>query len=218
MVDSYDDIKIKQQLGTPTGTGFFIVQKSDTLLMESGPAVVQKVVLNNHFTLDHPTNGVLDSATLQLDTGLGTQTSHWSVGNPNNIFRWKFRHPQGSTASTWTGQLDKIGFTSTSTATEDTTTNYRVDFTAGQVWNSQSIYKDPASTQKVSQVLVNLTKSGTFTIQASSNGGSNWTTVTENTLTDIPASQQGYDLKLKITEAATASGWISEIQCEYTLV
>lgn len=216
MADLYTNNVTAQQLGSPSGVGLYFVQRSDTLLVEDDPIVIQGVVLNLHFTLDHATNGILDSATLQLDTGLGTQTSHYSVGNPDNIWRWHFRHTQGS-VNTF-GQLATIGFTDTSTATEDVTTNYRVDFTAGQVWNSKPIYKDPQSSQKVSQVLVNLTKSGTFTIQASSNGGSNWTTVPENTLTDITASQQGYDLRLKITEAATASGWVSDILTEYTLV
>ena len=34
---------------------------------------VYKQNLGNHFTLDHPVNGVLNSSTLQLDTGLGSR-------------------------------------------------------------------------------------------------------------------------------------------------
>jgi len=107
----YDDIRVKDQLGKPDDMGFFVFDKDDDIVFENQPLVIQKITIGNHFTLDHPVNCELDSDTLELDTGLGSQDSHYAVDNPNNTFRWRFRFTQGTTTTFTDGQLDTIGFT-----------------------------------------------------------------------------------------------------------
>lgn len=213
----FDNIKVKDQLGNPDQIGIFgPFRKEETLIIEEGPTVIQHIDPNNHFTLDHSVRCDLDSATYELDTGLGTQTPYYEVTNPNNVFYWNFRYALGTLQSD--GQYDTLGFieTGSTTATVDTTTNYRVDFTSGQILQSTSVFKDASSAQVVVAATLQATVgAGSFTYELSADGGSNWETVTlgtEHTFTNT-----GSDLRIKITENAASTGNISKLICSYTV-
>lgn len=208
MVDRFDPIRVKDQLGKPDNQGLFVNAKPDTLETVSGPTFI----IENQ-------NG--NSALWRVSTW---RNANWRnidptssggikyVVSPNNQFYWDFTIASGTEYPLFFQNL-QIGITdlTNSTATEDTTTNYRVDFTGTQVWRSISIAK--RDTPVFTTATLNLTKSGTFTYEMSANGGSNWETGTLNEQHTF--SNTGTDLRLRITESASGTGWIKDIRVNY---
>jgi len=157
----------RENLNPPDDTQNLILKRDKTNInLEEYPRVNDEQLIGNHFTLDHPTNGDIDSAVYELDTGLGAFTSRYQVFNVNNSFKWDFRHAE---------------FTDTgnSTATEDVSTNYRINFTTGQVWQSHEIYKNDASSgvTVLSATLVGLDMTGLLNISLSADDGTTWVSV-----------------------------------------
>lgn len=54
-------------------TGAIVLGIVHSISLASSAFVYQQNI-GNHFTLDHPVNGELDSSILELDTGLGART------------------------------------------------------------------------------------------------------------------------------------------------
>lgn len=184
-------------------------QHPETIGIRDGPTVIQTLDIGTHFVLDHPVNCDLDSVVYELDTGLGTHTVYSLVSNPSNEFFWNFRHSTGTKSTK--GTYDSVDFLSASaTATEDTSTNFRADFTSGQVWLTEPICK---GSQTITHATITYDSSGTFTTELSANGGSNWESATPGS--EHIFTNTGTDLRIRITENAATTGWITNVCVKY---
>jgi len=187
--------KLSRAVVTKTQVFNYIGLSSAELLSEALTEIWETQDLGNHFTLDHPVNGVLDSATLELDTGLGDLITSRLL-NVNNTFKEKFRD---------TELIDTV----TSTNTVNTSTSFNATFTIGEIMQSKVIAKDNTSFIKATLIVDDDTN---LTLQLSADGGSNWETVTNNT-EHIFTNNSVAGVKYKLT--ATGNATITSIKIKY---
>lgn len=248
MAERFAFTQVQSQLGVPDSSSFFPIRKSETLVIENQPLVIQKVNFYASFALDVYPNSLMDDGRFVIDP-IPTSSSTWDlakwdvnrwdetvpqelddhyiVSNENDLFQWRFRFGQGSVGIN--RALDTTGFTDSdnSVGTEDTTTNY--NFT-GSTWQSLSIFRDPLGEEKISQV--NLTTvEGTLSnvsYAASNDGGVTWSTITIGTPTAFSSLNSDLRLKINVLEGGWPTAWdswgftgtmiIERIICEYTRV
>jgi len=199
----YDlNVKDSQQVQdniNPTSDVVPILKRgSDTIVLEEGPTIVKTQDIGNSFIIGHSTNGVLGDTTggggeqIILGDDSGVEVFK-SVSSPNNTFREHFR---------FTDFEDSSG-----TATWDTTTNFRINFTSGQVGLFKSVYLDSNDT-------------GTITGEVSLDGGGEWHTVTNGTLVIAESGvtiAPGNNAIIKFTESVGSTGTVSEVKFNYTI-
>lgn len=96
---------------------------------------------------------------------------------------------------------DLINGTNTDASYSQNDTRY--DFTAGEVIESDDLYDSDAGLSEITEclVLAIYTDSGTPTIEATADGGTNWETVTLNTVHTF--TDTGTDLRLRFTAGGT---------------
>jgi hypothetical protein len=231
----FDAIKVKDQLGKPDNIGIFgPFKKTETLVGEEHPTVVLTQSVVDMAIWDNP-NTTWDGTDEddKWDTYSQAGQEIESVTNYDDEFVWRFTH--GDTFNADDGYVT-IGFTDTdnTTATEDTD-EQEVTFTAGQVWQSKSMFKDSTESQVVSSCLFDVRGEGVFIIKVSADGGESWSDPLEtNEYTfsnNDPSSEglilglaipplefnakRGSDLRMKIQEADGSTGKINLICMRY---
>lgn len=122
------------------------------------------------------------------------------VVNKNNLFVENF---------------DYEAFNISGTATWDTT-NQQLTFTSGQNQVIGPAFKDSSNTQTVVAATLNVTiSSGSFDLEMSADGGSNWESVTNGSSHTF--TNTGSDLRIRITENNSSTGTITLVRCSYTI-
>jgi hypothetical protein len=214
----FDAIKVKDQLGKPDNIGIFgPFKKTETLIAEEQPTVVVHYDLSSNFARwDDPetTWDGTDDNDKWVDYGNPDIESIVRINNFNDEFIWRFTHSDLRDAD---NQLQGLSFTDSdvTTATEDID-NQEVTFTAGQVWQSKSAFKDSSESQVVSSATLSVTStSGVFLYELSANGGTNWETVSNN----VPHifTHSGSDLRIRVTEDDSSTGTITVVRCAYNI-
>lgn len=203
--NEFDNIKVKDQLGRPDETGIDVIRKSDTFLIEEEPLVVIKYDTSNAAVYDTAVYGT----DIYFDyDGAGVRDID-SVSSKNDTFLWRFRYGvELSTDNVVVGW----GFTDedNSTATEDVTTNFRVDFTSGQVWTSLELFK--SSESNIVSAILETNETGTLSWEMTADG-TNWESVTlgvEHNFTNV-----GNDLRARATETGATTATITFIKVAY---
>lgn len=195
MVD-FDNIKIKDQLGRPEDMGLLVKRKEETIIIEEGPIKISTSTIGHSFILGHSTNGKLGSPYLGVDGQqivlgeAGRVTIVGFIGNPGQVFKDYFYNTY---------------FEDTSVTTADWGDTYgELDMTVGEIAQSLSISKNELYiTKAILNATFSVGDSSDVTIQMTSNGGSNWETVTIGT--EYSFTNVGLDLKFKITASDTCT-------------
>lgn len=141
------------------------------------------------FLLSNPTHGILGTSELG-DAGAGPQNNH-AVMQYQNIYTENFTdndfEDTANSTATWSGGS--------------------LSFTSGQIGQSLSIdYNNGTITQARLTATIS---SGTFTLELSADGGSNWETVSNGLLHTF--TNTGTDLRWRITENAASTGTITQV-------
>lgn len=120
--------QLRDELGSDPDSFPIIKVKQETLKTRELATVISTSDINDSFYLNHATNGLLaDSGTLNELRDNSTSNGVYSVTNPNNTWFEPFRNTQF--------------FDSTnSTADWDATTDLRLEFDAGEVATTKSIF------------------------------------------------------------------------------
>lgn len=173
---------------------------NETLLLEESYSIKQSNNVSDMAIWDNP-NTTWDGVDTddEWDSYSDSGKINILISNPKNIF------------------IERFGFDllkgSLNTATWDTT-NKRVDFTSGQICHIESAYLDTIDNVVITGAKLTVTiDSGSFDLEVSADGGSNWETVTNGV--SFSFSNTGYNLQIKITENNTSTGRITKILCEY---
>jgi hypothetical protein len=212
----FDAIKVKDQLGKPDNIGIFgPFKKTETLVIEELPLVVLTQSTEDMAIWDNPsTTWDGEDEDDKWDTYTQENQEISDVENTNAEFIWRFSYEDSFNDD---GGYITFGFTDSdsTTATEDVD-NQEVTFTAGQVWQSKSVFKDSSESQIVSSATLSVTStSGVFAYEMSADGGDNWETVTlgeEHTFTN-----PGSDLRIRVTEDDSSTGTITVVRCQYNV-
>ena len=106
-------------------------------------------------------------------------------------------------------------FEASATTATWNTGNQRIDFTAGQIAQTEPIFYDAASTDTVSAATLTTTYTGTLTLEMSADGGSNWESVTSGVAHTF--NNTGSDLRVRITESGAAVAQLTALEVAYTL-
>lgn len=202
--------RLDHSLGTSTGSEPFPYFKplgTEKLPIKEGPTILKKRNIysggKDSFVLGHPTNGVLGTANGVGGNQivLGDQSDEWiteRVVNPNNTWREMLRTTTFKDTATTTGTWD--------------TSTYKLEFGDGDVIQTETIYTDDSTLASgrlnIAAANISLGSGATLTYYLSPDGGSNWETVTNETIHSFTNS--GSDLKLKIS----CSGGTAEIAIE----
>lgn len=185
------------------------------LFVKERPQVIQSLDITNMAVWDDPTTtwDGLD-ADDEWDSYDESSIGIIRVFNKNNLFRETFDYDFFKGPN--------------NTATWDTT-NREVTFTAGQVLEMVSAFKDSSNSQTVVGATLGVTiDSGSFDLEMSANGGTNWESVTNNSSHTF--TNTGSDLRIRATKSNDTSfptafgtwgeedtGTITKIVCVYTL-
>jgi hypothetical protein len=211
-----DAVRVRDQLGKPDNTAIFgPFRKQEILKARETPTIV--------ITYDTSVGARWDDAGTTWDgPDLNDKWLDYSdsnirtfsrIVNNDNEFYWNFN--QSEQLGDDNKQLTYGFIGSNNTCTIDTT-NLQATFTSGQILEIVSAFKDSSSSQVVTAATLNVTiDSGSFDLEMSANGGSNWETVTNNT-THI-FTNTGSDLRIRITENNTSTGTISLVRCSYVI-
>jgi hypothetical protein len=226
-----DSANTQNNLNPQQGVVPLLKRHTETLLTEEAYTVAKQNDVTDMAIWDNP-NSTWDGVGTddEWDSYSDSGNAIVQISNPNNIFIERFRFEtvkDTPTDATWS------------------TANGNVTFTTGQVlqlrcfldtsgtgwptafgtWGAGS-----GTTFNVTTVTPRITiDSGSFTIEASADGGSNWQTLTNNTLASV--TNTGDDLRLRITELSAGwptafgtwgtvsggTGTISLVKLEYTL-
>lgn len=155
------------------------------------------VDLNNSFILGHPTAGVLGTNPLGVTYDSQNVLQTLIQGNmtyEEYVYDTDF-HDSGNSTATFTTGTNTISFTS------------------GQVWRSEQI--DLGSTLSYIKVTLGTT-TGTLTIEISSDNGSTWQTVTDDTRTAVTTSD-GTGTLVRITESNSSTASITNTTDSYSI-
>jgi len=151
--------------------------------------------IQQSFILGHLGAGVLGTSKLGTSD---IEWIYWSVINPNNIFRERFRDNTFNDTDNTTADWD--------------TTNYQIDFTNGEIVLSNVIAKNNVSYSQAKMILQG-TDIDNLTLYLSANGGGNWEEVTNNVTHNFSNTNvQGMHFKM----VATGSATVTNIKIEYS--
>lgn len=234
-----DAVRVRDQLGDPDAKAIFgPFKKVENFVITDSPTMVIEYNTSAMAVWDDP-NSTWDGTDLDdkwLDYENENVKTISRIVNTNNIFQWDFQFED--TFGDDNKQITAGFLGSATTATVNTSTQ-TVNFDIGDVLEIQSAYLDESASTTVISATLNLTTaSGTFNLEMSSDGGSNYESVTDGVnkvFTDV-----GSDLRIKITYEAiqfvtsdsfdlltsdglnfiVASGYsdtINLIKCEYTI-
>lgn len=194
--------KTRDEIGQGSSTFPRIIRKDEEISIEEGPHIVETETIGHSWIVGSSTNGLVGTNTATQDGqqqvvgGAGRVNTTNSVTNINNKFieRFGFDYFEDSGTATWD------------------TTNQELAFTTGQIAQSLSCFKNSIN-------IINATFTCNFdtgdssdvTVQLSSDGGSNWETVTIGTKHNF--SDVGQDLRFKITASDTVK--ITWIKIQY---
>ena len=199
-VNNVKDTAQTQENLNPQNSVFpILVRTNETLLIEEGPTIVKKELITASgsaagFVLDSGISGVLNEDILGEISG--TEFIE-QISNPRDIF------------------IERFGYTTlqgTSNSATWDTANKQVTFTAGQRLEIVSAFKDSTATVTQSTLFTTI-DSGSFDLELSANGGTDWETVTNETQHTF--TNTGNDLRIRITENNSSTGTISLIRCTY---
>jgi hypothetical protein len=230
-----DTIAVKSQLGKPDDKALYgPFRFNTTVLIEQQPTTYYRVDLTAG-----PEAFLWGAAVWGVNkwvSSVAPVAAHWDVAmwdedywyysannedivyinNYQDTFIWRFRFADSRSDE---GVIKTHGFTdvANTTATEDTTTNYRVDFTANQVWQSSSVWIDARPDETLETVLsatLQVDTTGTFDLFMSADGGTHWEEVVNN----VPYNfvYVGSDLRIKVVEVAGTTGTLNAVKCKYT--
>lgn len=168
---SEETAEIRDQLGNNPETFPVLVSGFDeTLAIEEGPAKFTVSAIGESWIVGSSTNGIVgpntgtQSGAQQVVGSSGRTDTVIRVINPFNTFRERFR---------FNTYIDS----GNTTATVDLVTNFRVDFTAGQVFTSEVIFKNDVDILNARIIFSN---TGTLTSEISSDNGVTFTQVENN--------------------------------------
>jgi len=116
--------RVRDEIGTQPSIQQIFKVKTETMIVERNPVATFNLDIGTHFVLDHPVNGILDSATLELDTGLGG-TTNVQVFNDGNTYNERFNILADVKLD---GSYTQYTFVDTDNTTADITTTGQVDF------------------------------------------------------------------------------------------
>lgn len=202
---SKDSAAIRDQLGNDPDITFILNSNyNETYGMEEGPAIISATTLGHSWICGSDTNGIVG---VNLGTEDGFQQVVGSAGqvqgvvrvvNPNNTFHEHFRY----------NDFEDTGLT---TANWDTS-NYEISFTAAEIVQTLSLFLNIIN---ITNARLDITGTGlaNLTLQLSSDGGSNFETVTNGTLHTF--TNVGQDLRFKATSSGVAT--ITEITIRYNI-
>lgn len=212
--NTFDDIKVKDQLGKPDEFGLFgPFKRTEEILVEEGPTVVTQASLVAPvfgFLYDSGEFGMLGENILGFPD---STPAIIEVTSPNDTFVWRFRYTSSSDFSAY-GDTVALGMTdlTQTTASEDATTNFRIDFTNGELWTSRPIFKTQDTGITVTTITLGTTQSGTLAWQATANGGTNWENITVGTTHAF--AHPGRDVRIRAT--STGASTLSVVRVQYT--
>lgn len=201
-----DEAELHDQLGrNPDTFPLLNANYQATVEIEEGPSRLITSTLGESWIVGSSTNGIFGantstvSGSQQVVGSSGRVDTLRSVVNPFNRFTEHFRDEE---------YVDS----GNTTASVDTSTNYRVDFTSGEVFTSSTIFKD---SQDVTSVTAFWTQTGSVDFEISADGGSSWTTVSNGEETVLDSAKIGQDLRYRVTETGASTATISEIKIIY---
>jgi hypothetical protein len=123
---------------------------------------------------------------------------YWSVTNPNNIFRERFRDTTFEDSDNTTADWDTV--------------NYKIDFDSGEVVQSNVIAKNNVSYSQ-GKIIIQGTDTDNLTLYLSADGAGSWEEVTNNVVHNFSSSSvQGIHFKM----VATGSATVTNIKIEYS--
>jgi hypothetical protein len=230
--ETFEDVNVKDQLGKPADKGLFLFRKKEEFEIIQGPTqVYQKntttssiyglaVYGTNYYMATAPTGFILGSVSgsgvlgLSVLGTIATDDILQHVVNPNNTF-YDFLY------------TDTFNDTTVTTATW--ASDGEISFTSGQIAQTTPVFYDVDGNDIVESATLNVEiDSGTFTLELSANGGTDWETVTSGTPHLFINTGSDLRMKLSITSigwsaswgvwGAIASGNITGIDCSYTLI
>jgi hypothetical protein len=151
----------------------------------------QTVAGTNVFILGHTTFGILGTQKLG-NSGIDAETLYWRRQYIN----------------TYTENLVDTDFKAAATTATWDTSNHRIDYTAGQLAQSESIDYNNGT---ITRTAFYITKSsGTFLYHLTADGGSHWEVCSGNHTHYF--TYTGNDLRWRITENASGTGRVTKVQ------
>ena len=157
---------IKNQLRKASNTINVFRTNTDTIPFKERVVMVKSQAIGNHFTLDHPTNGVLDSSVLELDTGLGALST--------DVVQWR-----NDVVKEFLYHSDFIDVSNSTSSIGDSS----VLFDDGDTLRSEDLTTGLGIVVSATFVSAgNVSGSGSFSYYLSADGGSNWESVSLNNL------------------------------------
>ena len=207
-----DAVRVRDQLGKPDTQALFgPFRRSEKVRIRELPEAIIKYdesIIARWDDADTTWDGT-DFDDQWVDYSNTNVRSIEMVNNINNEFYWKFYFNNTLGADNKDVTIGFIGSNNTCTIN---TIDGQAEFTSGQILEIVSAFKD--STYTVSSATLNITiDSGSFDLEMSADGGSNWETVTNSVAHTFL--NTGSELRLRITENNTSTGVISLIKCNY---
>lgn len=177
----------------------------ERVVNEEGPSQFDLTTIGHSWIVGSATNGLVGTNTAtedgqqQVVGGAGKVKTIVAVQNPNKTFieRFKFNNFED------TGVTD---------ATGDYTTNNQMSFTTAQVYQTLWCYNDNTS---IINARINVTSTGDLDFTLSSDNGSNFETVTDNTLHTF--TNIGTALLFKATEGGSGNATLSTVKIKYNI-
>ena len=202
---SRDTAAIRDQLGNdPDIIPILNADYDETVGIEEGPTIIKGNTLGNSWIVGTVTNGLVGTNTGTQGGGqqvVGEENRVMTIKrvvNPNNVFHEHFRDNEFEDTDVTTADWD--------------TSAFEIGMTNTEIVQSKAIFLNSINIDNAKIILTLGSGALTdLTIQLSSDGGSNFETVTNNTLYSF--TNVGQELKFKITATDTVD--ITEIKIEY---
>ena len=196
-----DTAETQENLNPQQGVFPILIRSEETLLIEEGPTIVYSNNVSDMAIWDNPSSTWDGPDTNDEWDSYSDDKEVFHVTNPDNLFIERFAF------TTLQGSLNTCAWD---------TTNKEATFTSGQICHVDPAYKDGNNVRLVTSVTLNLTVvSGSYTYEASANGGTNWETITVGT--QHLFTNTGSELQIRITENNTSTGTIKNIRALYTV-
>ena len=190
--------QLRDEIGTPADAGSVFKVKKEKLVLKELATRVSTRTIGDSFILGHSTNGTLGSSNSNVlgdDRGAITVIR---VVNPNNTFQEYFRTDTFEDATT--------------TADWDTT-NFQVEIANAEVAVSKSIYLNSDTIYSATITMTSDEDVTDLLIQLTANGGSNWETVTHNTIHTF--TNTGTDLRFRLINTSGSTITITKVKVTY---